>query len=281
MAATVFCIFVIGNDTSMYTDVLYHFLYFASPAGLQPPGPPDARAAQGQAAQYSAILLDFELAEHTGLYRALLRAFGGSPADYLGRVVGFRVHLQRFLSPKCGNDVKDDFYKDLMQMRDADAAITYARMQQNPRAIFIRHSQERERYKINCLKWLVDHESAAAAAFPACAGRLAPDTIRATGKNTNATEPLNKTTQDIVADTGDRSLLGAVMCLMSFEKERLAEISPSNMLGRNFSTISAAARKVHQLTRQAKREVVPSGGAPPGPARSTKRKNATAPIPLP
>jgi len=175
----------------MYTDILYHFLYFARLAGFQLPGPPGARAAQGREAQFSAMHLDFELAEHNGLYRALSRAFGGSPADYLGRVVGFRVHLQRFLRPKCGNDVKDDFYKDLMQMRDAGAAITYARMQQNLRAMLIRYSQESDRYKINCLKWLLDHETAAAASLPACAGRLAPDTIRSTGENTNAIQPLN------------------------------------------------------------------------------------------
>jgi len=58
--------------------------------------------------------------------------------------------------------------------------------------MLIRYSQEGDRDKINCLKWLLDNETAAAAALPACAGRLAPDTIRSTGENTNAIEPLNK-----------------------------------------------------------------------------------------
>lgn len=84
-----------------------------------------------------------------------------------------------------------------------------------------------------------------------------------------------------MAEGGDRSLFGAVMCLMCFDTEILAEISPSNMLGRNVNTISVAARKVHKRTRQAKRNVIPSGGEPPVPERSKKRKNSTVPIPLP
>lgn len=296
-SVTLFRALVVGKTTEMYCELFQSYFRAAKEAGLRSPAD-DASTTAAQAAahettavtpgrpkrgaQFSAVLLDFELAEHNGLFKALANVFGDIPLRYHGRVVGCRVHLQRFLLPKCGNDYNDPFFVNLMRLRDVDSVVGVTRVMQKLHEMYeLYDGEEGGGSKANCLKWMLDNRSIVVAAFPFCSGQLSRDAIRATGESTNAIESLNKQTQDVVAADGDRSLLGVISSLWEFDKQTLAELSQTNMSGRTAPAVSTSAAKVRQLTRQRKRNSVPDGGQPPGKRRSRVQRNLATPPSLP
>lgn len=264
--------FVVGKSADMDAELFKYYLRAATGAGLRPPPPSPVETTVSTAsrgtqprggAAFSAILLDFEMAEHFGFYSATADVFGGAPSDYLGRVVGCRVHLQRFLLAKCGNSTQSTFYQAIMEMRDSDALSTLKATTIKVRYMHAHYVQEGDRPKAGVLKWLLSNPPAVAAAFPVSAGRLGRDAVRSTGETTNAIDALNKQTQSIVAAGGDRSLLGAVSSLWDFYKETADELSATNMRGSSTSKLTPTANKVRELTRSLKRNRVPAASAPP------------------
>lgn len=296
-SVTLFRALVVGKTTEMYYELFQYYFKAAKQAGLRPPAddaatvaaqPPAHETAASDAgrlargAQFSAVLLDFELAEHNGLFKALANVFGDIPLRYHGRVVGCRVHLQRFLLPKCGNDFKHPFFTNIMRLRDVDGVVGVTRVMQKLHEMYEQYDgEEGGSSKANCLTWMLDNRSIVVSAFPFCSGQLSRDAIRATGESTNAIESLNKQTQEVVAADGDRSLLGVISSLWDFDKQTLAELSQANMSGRNARAVSTSAVKVRQLTRQRKRNTVPDGGQTPGKRRSRVQPGLSNPLAVP
>lgn len=73
------------------------------------------------------MLLDFEMAQHNGLFQAFSNEYGGTASQYHGRVVGCRVHLYRFLLLKGGNNHDDPFIESIMNLRDVDQVVQVSR----------------------------------------------------------------------------------------------------------------------------------------------------------
>lgn len=185
-AVTLMHALVVGKSADMYAELFKYYLRAATGAGLRPPPPASVETSVSTAsrgtqhrggAACSAMLLDFEMAKHLGFFSAMADVFGGVPSDYLGQVVGCRVHLQRFLLPKCGNSTHSTFLIAILKMRDSDALSTLKATTIKVRYMHAHYVQEGDRPNAGVLKWLLNNPPAVAAAFPVSAGRLGRDAV--------------------------------------------------------------------------------------------------------
>lgn len=114
-SVTLFHALVVDKTTEMYCELFQDYFTAAKEAGLRSPTDYASTTAALHAAhetaavafghsqrgnQVSVVLLDFELAEHKRLFKALANVFCYIHLRYHGRVLGCRVHLRRFLLPK-------------------------------------------------------------------------------------------------------------------------------------------------------------------------------------
>eukprot|EP00170_Pyropia_yezoensis_P000035 contig_649_g35 len=201
-SVTLFHALVDGKTTEMYCELFQYYFTAATQAGLRSPADEASTTAAPAAAhetaavtsglpqcgaQSSAVLLDFELAEHNGLLKALANVFWNITLRYHGRVVGGRV------------------------LGDVDDVVGVTPVMRKLHELYeLYDGEERGGSNAKSLKWKLDNRPIVVAAFPFCSGQLSRDAIRATGQSTNAIESLNKQTQDVVAADGDRSLLGVI-----------------------------------------------------------------------
>lgn len=92
---------MIEKTASMYEEIFEFYFSSAADHGLAGSGVRVAiRAGGGTSSRKTPFVsgtMDFETAQHLGFTQGLCRVFGGTPADYAGRVVGCAVHFKRFL----------------------------------------------------------------------------------------------------------------------------------------------------------------------------------------
>lgn len=301
---------VIGKTAEMYADIFTFYFRNAQLHGLvspsllpapqvrerlpRPPSndPASASAVAGaepfvsssqapsrrQRTAFVALLLDFETAEHYGVFRALSNVFGGDASTYHGRVIGCRVHMNGFLLKRCGNNVRHPYIRSVLALRDAPPEGGLPALEGRLRAIMQKAREEGEKSQEAGIKWLLNNEAARMAAFPLSVGALTRTEVLAAGESTNAAESMNKLTQTEVKQHGTPTLLGAIQALMAFDASVMGEIMPK---GQAFTVSGASdrARLARSLKRRQK-NAIPAGSAPPksktsSPRRADKPRSAT------
>jgi len=162
-------------------------------------------------------VLDFETAEHDGGFEAMAIELGDTPADYYGRVIGFRVHLCRFFLKECGNDPKDAYMPAVLAMRDSSPPGGLAAVPVELDVLSVRESVAGEGKNVGLTKWMLKNGAALRAAFLLSAGALSRAEVLAAGQITNASKSRIQETQNEVKDRGPRMLFGVIKTLMEFD----------------------------------------------------------------
>lgn len=128
------------------------------------------------------MLLDFATAEHLGAFQAMANVFGGEAASYHGRVIVCRVHLSSFLLKKCGNDVRHQFFRSVMALRDSPPAGGLCSVEESLKGILEGARAAGEQKQKACVKWLLSNLAARMAAFPLSSSALTRTEILAAGE---------------------------------------------------------------------------------------------------
>ena len=74
--------------------------------------------------------MDFEMAQHLGLFKVMARVSGGQPTDYHGRAIGCGVHFKRFLLKACRNNKRDLFFTRIVYLRESEVGRDTAHVRQ-------------------------------------------------------------------------------------------------------------------------------------------------------
>jgi len=267
---------VIGKKEEMYEELFQCFFRVAAANGLVAPraaGGADGGARPGRVAFVSATM-DFEMAQHLGLFKAMARVFGGQPTDYHGRAIGCGVHFKRFLLKSCGNNQRDPFFTRMMYLRESEMERDMAHVRQELSTMAGEYECQGDAKKANVIRWLLRSEVVLMAAFPRRAGVLDKFELLASHNDTHSCESLNRQTKQVVAEKGASTLLAVVSALSEFDHRTMAGLTTSGLL--TPTGASQMQRMNRVTTRKRRNNTVSASGQPPKGARRRRQNGQMA-----
>jgi len=276
LTVTLFRAMVNGKKEEMYEELFQCFFRVAAANGLVAPRAEDGtdgRARPGRVPFVSATM-DFEMAQHLGLFKAMARVFGGQPTDYHGRAIGCGVHFKRFLLKACGNNQRDPFFTRMVYLRDSEMERDMAHVRQELSTMAGEYERQGETKKANVIRWLLKSEVILMAAFPRRAGVLDKFELLAGHNDTNSCESLNRQTQQVVAEKGASTLLEVVSALSRFDHRTMAGLTTSGLV--TPTGASQTQRMNRAATRKRRNNTVSASGQPPKGARRRRLSGKAA-----